>query len=129
MAPTIAGAGDDQITSLPLLRTWRSVYILVAIVFVVWVVLCRAAEDVFVNVLDYVILLGTMLASRSTAFWRTRGRRDLKTYLRATATRDVMIGLSVMATQASAITFLSTPGRGTTMGWGSSKIISALRSR
>ena len=30
-------AGDDADTSLPLLRTWRGVYIFVAVVFCVWV--------------------------------------------------------------------------------------------
>ena len=35
--PTDRVAVDDADTSLPLLRTWRSVYILVAVVFCVWV--------------------------------------------------------------------------------------------
>jgi Na+/proline symporter len=72
-----------------------------------------------VNVLDYVILLGTMLGIAAYGMWRTRGRRDLKTYLKGDGTtRWIVIGLSVMATQASAITFLSTPGQGYNDGLG-----------
>ena len=51
--------------------------------------------------------------------WRTRDRRDLNTYLKGKGdTNWPVIGLSVMATQASAITFLSTPGQGYEDGLG-----------
>jgi len=70
------------------------------------------------SALDYVILIGSMLAIASYGIWRTRGRRDLKTYLRGRQTSWMAIGLSVMATQASAITFLSTPGQGYLGGLG-----------
>jgi len=66
-----------------------------------------------VNALDYVVLLGTMLGIAAYGMWRTRGRRSLSGYLKGTGTTPwLVIGLSVMATQASAITFLSTPGQG-----------------
>ena len=43
--------------------------------------------------------------------WRTRGNRDMDNYLRGgNSMKWWTVGLSVMATQASAITFLSTPG-------------------
>jgi Na+/proline symporter len=64
------------------------------------------------NALDYAVLIVSMLAIAGYGIWRTRGRRDLKTYLKGGQTSWVAIGLSVMATQASAITFLSTPGQG-----------------
>ncbi len=65
------------------------------------------------NWLDYLVLAGTMLGIAIYGVWRTRGRRDLSTYLKGAGdTRWPVIGLSVMATQASAITFLSTPGQG-----------------
>jgi len=51
--------------------------------------------------------------------WRTRARGDLHTYLKGEDnTHWLTIGLSVMATQASAITFLSTPGQGYESGIG-----------
>jgi len=66
-----------------------------------------------VNTLDYIVLLGTLLGIAAFGMWRTRGHHDLHGYLKgAGQTRWFTIGLSVMATQASAITFLSTPGQG-----------------
>ncbi|MFZ1056806.1 MAG: sodium:solute symporter, partial [Opitutaceae bacterium] len=71
------------------------------------------------NALDYVILVGTMLAIAAYALWNTRGRHDLNRYLKGRdGTGWLTIGLSVMATQASAITFLSTPGQGYESGLG-----------
>jgi solute:Na+ symporter, SSS family len=66
-----------------------------------------------VNVLDYVVLFGTMVGIAAYGMWHTRGRQNLSGYLRGSEnTRWIVIGLSVMATQASAITFLSVPGQG-----------------
>jgi SSS family solute:Na+ symporter len=71
------------------------------------------------NALDYLVLLGSMLGIAAYGVWRTRGRRNLKSYLKGAGdTRWFVIGLSVMATQASAITFLSTPGQGYESGLG-----------
>ena len=71
------------------------------------------------NSLDYAVLLSTMLGIAAFGIWRTRGRRDLSGYLRGDGhTKWFVIGLSVMATQASAITFLSTPGQGYQDGLG-----------
>ena len=71
------------------------------------------------NALDYAILVGTMLGIAAYAIWSTRGHHDLRSYLKGAAqTGWLTIGLSVMATQASAITFLSTPGQGFESGLG-----------
>ena len=71
------------------------------------------------NALDYAILVGTMLGIAAYAIWSTRDRHDLRSYLKgASQTGWLTIGLSVMATQASAITFLSTPGQGFESGLG-----------
>jgi solute:Na+ symporter, SSS family len=71
------------------------------------------------SALDFVVLIGSMLGIAGFGIWRTRGRRDLKTYLKGDGqTHWFAIGLSVMATQASAITFLSTPGQGYLGGLG-----------
>jgi SSS family solute:Na+ symporter len=71
------------------------------------------------NPLDFVVLIGSMLGIAGYGIWRTRGRRTLNSYLRGDGrTPWFAIGLSVMATQASAITFLSTPGQGYLGGLG-----------
>ena len=65
------------------------------------------------NALDYLVLLGTLAGIAVYGMWRTRGRRDLDTYLKGSRNANwLTIGLSVMATQASAITFLSATGQG-----------------
>jgi Na+/proline symporter len=64
------------------------------------------------NVIDYIVLLGTMAGIAALGLWQTRGRKNLDAYLKSGHTLGWgTIGLSVMATQASAITFLSTPGQ------------------
>jgi solute:Na+ symporter, SSS family len=66
-----------------------------------------------VNALDYAVLFGSILAIAIYGILRTRGRRNLHDYLRGQKKQSwFAIGLSVAATQASAITFLSTPGQG-----------------
>jgi Na+/proline symporter len=69
--------------------------------------------------LDFVVLIGSMLAIAAYGVWHTRGNRGLNTYLKGDSkTAWFAIGVSVMATQASAITFLSTPGQGYLDGLG-----------
>src|SRR5205085_10438784 len=64
------------------------------------------------NVLDWVVLLGTMLGIAAYGTWRTRHTTHLDDYLKGNRnTGWVTIGLSVMATQASTITYLSLPGQ------------------
>jgi SSS family solute:Na+ symporter len=71
------------------------------------------------NVLDYVVLFTTILGIAGYGAWRTRQRGDMAAYWKGVGkTRWTVIGLSVMATQASAITFLSTPGQGYDGGLG-----------
>jgi len=72
-----------------------------------------------VNVADWVVLLGTIVGIAAYGSWRTRHVRSLNTYLRGNASTGWgTIGLSVMATQASAITYLSIPGQGFESGIG-----------
>jgi SSS family solute:Na+ symporter len=72
-----------------------------------------------VNVADWVVLLGTIVGIAAYGSWRTRHVRSLNTYLRGSASTGWgTIGLSVMATQASAITYLSIPGQGFASGIG-----------
>ncbi|MDQ8203030.1 sodium:solute symporter [Pelagicoccus sp. SDUM812003] len=71
------------------------------------------------SVIDYIVLVGTLLSIALYGMWRTRSSGGLNTYLKGDDTiRWGTIGLSVMATQASAITFLSTPGKAYDDGMG-----------
>lgn len=71
------------------------------------------------NGVDWLVLLGTMLGIAAYGAWRTRHTDSLKTYLKGNASAGwATIGVSVMATQASAITFLSIPGQGFESGIG-----------
>jgi Na+/proline symporter len=65
------------------------------------------------SAIDWLVLVGTTTAIVVYGIWRTRHVRDAKTFLAGDATlRWPTIGLSIMATQASAITFISTPAQG-----------------
>lgn len=64
------------------------------------------------NSLDWIILFGTLTAIVLYGTWKTRGARDMESYLKGdNSMKWWMIGISIMATQASAVTFLSTPGQ------------------
>jgi Na+/proline symporter len=72
-----------------------------------------------VNRLDYLVLFATILAIPLYGLWRTRGRESLGHYLKGdTSIRWGTIGLSVLATQAGHITFLSMPGQAYESGIG-----------
>ncbi|WP_127019203.1 sodium:solute symporter [Flagellimonas beolgyonensis] len=62
--------------------------------------------------LDWIILGSSLLFIVAYGVWKTRGSKDVDDYVRGgDNVKWWTIGLSVMATQASAITFLSTPGQ------------------
>jgi Na+/proline symporter len=62
--------------------------------------------------IDWIILTGTLFFIVFFGVWKTRGNKDVKEYvLGGNRAKWWTVGLSVMATQASAITFLSTPGQ------------------
>lgn len=62
--------------------------------------------------LDWVVLVGTIAFIVAYGAWKTRDVADMEGYFHGGNTlRWPTIGLSIMATQASAITFLSTPGQ------------------
>ena len=64
------------------------------------------------NRLDYFVLIATILAIPLYGLWRTRGHESLRHYMKGDASiRWGTIGLSVLATQAGPITFLSMPGQ------------------
>ncbi|HLV50815.1 MAG TPA: sodium:solute symporter [Flavobacterium sp.] len=64
------------------------------------------------ELIDWIILLGTLLFIVLYGTYKTKGSRNIEEYILANqSTNWFTVGLSVMATQASAITFLSTPGQ------------------
>ena len=64
------------------------------------------------SVIDWIVLLGTLTFIVAYGTWKTRGREDMQSYLKGgNEAKWWGIGISIMATQASAITFLSTPGQ------------------
>src|SRR5680860_790100 len=64
------------------------------------------------QLLDWIVLIGTLVFIVSYGVYKTRGIDKVQDYLRGgNKAHWWTIGISVMATQASAITFLSTPGQ------------------
>jgi SSS family transporter len=64
------------------------------------------------NYLDWVVLFGTIAFIVLYGVWKTRKTSTAEGYMRGdNSMKWWMIGVSIMATQASAITFLSTPGQ------------------
>ena len=67
--------------------------------------------------LDWFVLIFTLVSIVTYGIWKTRGAKDLQSYLKGNNDAKWWgIGISIMATQASAITFLSTPGQAYTDG-------------
>ncbi|MDR7131880.1 Na+/proline symporter [Algoriphagus sp. 4150] len=64
------------------------------------------------STLDWIVLFGTLALITTYGIYKTYGAKSLDSYLRGKNSMNWWsIGLSIMATQASAITFLSTPGQ------------------
>ena len=64
------------------------------------------------QIIDWTILVVTLLFIVVYGTWKTKGSRDVKEYILGNnEAKWWTVGISVMATQASAITFLSTPGQ------------------
>ena len=69
------------------------------------------------SVLDWTVLIITLLAIVVYGTWRTRRATDAESYLHGGHTdRWWMVGFNVVATQLSAVTFISTTGQGFTDG-------------
>jgi solute:Na+ symporter, SSS family len=71
------------------------------------------------HIIDWLILIGTLVVITIYGIYKSRNQTNVDTYL--IGNKDLKwwtIGLSIMATQASAITFLSTTGQGYESGMG-----------
>ena len=97
----------------PVLGSWRNVYIFV-------LGLAGAADRPLLffyallrmTPLDWIVMIATMIAIPSFGLWRGRGGTTTSHYLLAGKTMPwYAMGLSIMATQASAITFIATTGQ------------------
>ena len=71
------------------------------------------------SLLDFMVLVASVVGIAAYGAWQGRGRLGLSRYLKGDrGTGWATIGISVMATQASAVTFLSMPGQGYQDGLG-----------
>jgi Na+/proline symporter len=71
------------------------------------------------SLLDWAVLIGSTAFIVIFGIWKTRKSKNIDAFLLGNNTTHWWtIGLSVMATQASAITFLSTPGQAFSEGMG-----------
>lgn len=69
--------------------------------------------------IDWIVLIITILFIVSYGAWKTKGSKNVTEYILGNnETPWYTVGISVMATQASAITFLSTPGQAFNDGMG-----------
>jgi SSS family transporter len=67
--------------------------------------------------LDWIVLLLSLVSIAGYGIYKSRGQKNMETYLKGDHSIPwFMVGLSIMATQASAITFLSAPGQAYTDG-------------
>ena len=79
---------------------------------------------------DWVVLFAWLISLVSYGLYRGRGSNTVNKYLLAGKTMPwYAMGLSIMATQASAITFISTTGQAMWMACASCSSISDCRSR
>jgi Na+/proline symporter len=61
---------------------------------------------------DWILMISFLVFVAVYGIWKTRGKKDLNGYILANKSISwYTITLSIMATQASAITFLSGPGQ------------------
>ena len=67
--------------------------------------------------LDWFVLIFSLVGISAYGMFKSRGATNIENYLKGDQSIPwYMVGLSIMATQASAITFLSAPGQAYTDG-------------
>ena len=97
----------------PFLRTWRRVYTATLIYLVLHHLrLLSVHPGLSMSSLDWVVLVSTLVSIVTYGLYRSRGSNTVDRYLLAGKTMPwYAMALSIMATQASAITFISTTGQ------------------
>jgi len=74
-------------------------------------------QDIRMSILDWIVLISTLVFITVYGIYKSRGSKNIEGYLLGNHSMPwYAIGLSIMATQASAITFLSAPGQAFTDG-------------
>ncbi len=74
-------------------------------------------QKIFMNQLDWIVLVATLLATITYGLYKSRTSRNLDGYFLSNRSMPWgLVLLSIMGTQASAITFLSAPGQAYTDG-------------
>jgi solute:Na+ symporter, SSS family len=69
-------------------------------------------QTIFMNAFDWIVLFGTIVIIVVYGVWKSRGSTNINGYLLGNNSMPWWsVGLGIMATQASAVTFLSTPGQ------------------
>lgn len=64
------------------------------------------------NLIDWIVLFSTLALIVIYGTWKTRGKKSMQSYLLGNQSMPWWtVCISIMATQASAVTFLSTPGQ------------------
>ena len=74
-------------------------------------------QKIFMNTLDWIVLVATLTAIVAYGLYRSRTTKNLEGYFLSNRTMPWgLVLLSMLGTQASAITFLSAPGQAFTDG-------------
>ncbi|ASZ12807.1 sodium:solute symporter [Chitinophaga pendula] len=69
------------------------------------------------SIADWIVLIGTLTGIICYGIWKSRGQRDISDYFLGSQSMPwYIVLLSIIGTQASAITFLSAPGQAFTDG-------------
>ena len=104
----------------PIFKKWSTLYLLVIAFHILMISLFSWLDgNISMNYIDWTVLAATLIFIVSYGIWKTRGSRNIEGYLLGDKSMKWgTIGLSIMATQASAITFLSTPGQAYLDGMG-----------
>ncbi|HKJ41951.1 MAG TPA: sodium:solute symporter [Sunxiuqinia sp.] len=71
-----------------------------------------------IHVVDYIIIILTLLLSLGVGFWFSRRQKDTDNYFKAGGRLPSWaIGISILATLISSVTFLAYPGEGYSSNW------------
>ena len=96
----------------PVFGTWLRLYFLVLLNLAVFIALFFFFQVIRMRLFDWIVLAATLLLIALYGMWKGRENRTLSGFLLANRSMKwYTVGLSIMATQASAITFTSTPGQ------------------